>query len=128
MRDRDAECLRQLARARAQRSLAMQAAAAVHRGNAVGWLKRTDQHGTGRAFLLADEIQAPMDAVGAIDISEARGAEHHPVARRRAAERVRRRIGVMIGLDLDDEAADAVDQQRRADQVRRHLMHAAVKK
>ena len=31
----------------------------------------------------------------------------------------------MIGLDLDDDAADAVDQQRRADQVGRDLMHAA---
>ena len=38
---------------------------------------------------------------------------------------MRRRIGVMIGLDLDDDAADAVDQQRRADQVGRHLVHAA---
>ena len=38
---------------------------------------------------------------------------------------MRGRIGVMIGLDLDDDAADAVHQQRRADQVGRDLMHAA---
>ena len=31
----------------------------------------------------------------------------------------------MIGLDLDDEAADAVDQQRRPDQVGRDLMSFA---
>ena len=42
-----------------------------------------------------------------------------------AAEAVRRRIGVVIGLDLDDPAADAVDQQRRPDQVGRHLVDAA---
>ena len=34
----------------------------------------------------------------------------------------------MIGLDLDDDAADAVDQERRADQIGRDLMHAAGKK
>ena len=35
---------------------------------------------------------------------------------------------MVIGLDLDDDAADAIDQQRGPDQVGRHLMHAAVKK
>ena len=34
----------------------------------------------------------------------------------------------MIGLDLDDDAADAIDQQCGADQVGRHLMDATVKK
>jgi hypothetical protein len=38
------------------------------------------------------------------------------------------RIGVVIGLKLDDNAADAVHQQRRADQVGRDLMHAAGEK
>ena len=41
---------------------------------------------------------------------------------------MRGRIGVVIGLDLDNDAADAIDQQRRPDQVGRDLMHAAVKK
>jgi hypothetical protein len=31
----------------------------------------------------------------------------------------------MIGLDLDDDAADAVDQQRRTDQVGCDVVHAA---
>jgi hypothetical protein len=34
----------------------------------------------------------------------------------------------MIRLDLGDDPADAVDQQRHPDQVGRDLMHAAVKK
>ena len=38
---------------------------------------------------------------------------------------MRGRLGVVIGLDLDDDAADAVDQQRRADQVGSDLVHAA---
>ncbi len=38
---------------------------------------------------------------------------------------MRRRIGVVIGLDLDDDAADALEQQRRADQIGRDLVDAA---
>jgi len=34
----------------------------------------------------------------------------------------------MIGLDFDDDTADTVDQQRRADQVACHFMHAAGEK
>ena len=128
VRDGDAERFGQLARARAQRALIVQTAAPAHRRQAVGRLQRADQHGAGRAFLLADEIHAPVDAVGAIDIGKAGRAEHHLVPRRRAAEGVRRRVGVMIGLDLDNDAADAVDQQRRADQVGRDLVHAAGEK
>src|SRR6266852_2957023 len=41
---------------------------------------------------------------------------------------MRRRIGVMVGLDLDDEAADPVHQERDANQVGRDLMHAAREK
>ena len=39
---------------------------------------------------------------------------------------MRRRVGVVISLDLDDDAADAVHQQRGANQVRRDLVDAAV--
>jgi hypothetical protein len=40
---------------------------------------------------------------------------------------MRRRIGVVIGLDLDNPAADPVNHNNRADQVGRDLMHAAGK-
>src|SRR5262249_49275983 len=53
--------------------------------------------------------------------------EHDRVARGLPVERVRRGIGVVIGLDLDDDAADALEQQRRADEIGRHLVHAAGK-
>ena len=105
----------------------MQSAPAPHRRNAVGRLQRPDQHRARGAFLLADEIDAPVDAVGAIDVAKAGRAEHHFVARRRPTERMRGRIGVMIGLDLDDDAADTVYQQRRADQIGGDLVHAAGK-
>src|ERR1700732_3914840 len=100
---------------------------AAHRGHAVGRLQGADQHRARRTLLFADEIDAPMDAVGAIDVSEAGWAKHHSVARCGTPNRVRRRLGVMIGLDLDDDAADAVHQQGGADQVGRDLMHAASK-
>ncbi len=91
----------------------------------MGRLEGADQHGACRTRFLADEIDAPVDAVGAIDIGKAGRAEHHLVARRRPAVRMRGRFGVMIGLDLDNDAADAVHQQRRADQIGSDLVHAA---
>ena len=39
---------------------------------------------------------------------------------------MRGRIGVMVRLDLDNDAADAVDQEGRADQIGGDLMDAAV--
>jgi hypothetical protein len=77
------------------------------------------------ALRFADKVQAPVDAVGSIDISIAGRPEHDGVPRGRTAKTVRGRIGVVVGLDLDDPAADAVAVQRGADQVGRHLMHAA---
>jgi hypothetical protein len=41
---------------------------------------------------------------------------------------VRRRVGVVIGLELDDDAADATDEQCRTDEVGRDLVNRAVKK
>jgi hypothetical protein len=41
---------------------------------------------------------------------------------------VGRRIGLIIGLDLDDASADARNEQRRPNQVRRNLMDAAAEK
>jgi hypothetical protein len=35
---------------------------------------------------------------------------------------VRRGIGLVIGLDLDDRPADAADEELRADQLRRDLV------
>jgi hypothetical protein len=128
MFDGDAKRLTELAGSRTQRALLLQAAAAAHGGYAVRRLQRADQHGAGRACRLADEIDAPVDAVGAVDISKSGWAEHHEVARCGAAKRVRSRVQMVIGLDLDDDTADAVDQERCSDQVGGNLMHAAIKK
>ena len=90
----------------------------------VRWLKRADQNRARRTRLLANEIDAPMNAIGAIDIGIAGRPEHHLVAQRRASKRMRGRIGVMIRLDLDDDAADTVHQQGRADKIGGDLVHA----
>src|SRR5262245_59526007 len=38
---------------------------------------------------------------------------------------MRGRIGVVIGLDLDDDAADAFEQERRTDEIGGDRVHAA---
>ncbi len=67
-----------------------------------------------------------MNAVGPVHVSEAGRTEHHRVARGLASVGMRRRVGVVIGLDLDDHSAGAIEQKHRADQVGRDLMHRAV--
>ena len=66
-----------------------------------------------------------MNAVGAVDIGIAGRAEHHRIALGAAAIGVRGRIGVVIGLHLDDGTSDAIDQQGRANELGRDDMHAA---
>ena len=106
----------------------MQAAPPPHRRQSVYGLKRADQHRAGAAFFLAHEIEAPVDTVGSVDVGVAGRAEHHGVALGSAVIGVRRRVGVVIGLELDDDAADATDEQRRTDELGRDLVHGAVEK
>ena len=94
----------------------------------MGRLQRADQYSAGGAFLFADKVHAPVDAVGTVDVKNTRWAEHHPVARRRPIEGVRRRLGVVIGFDFGDDSANTVHQQRRADQLGRHMVDAAGEK
>ena len=65
-------------------------------------LEGADQHPGAVAGRRADEVEAPVDAVRAIDVGAAGRPEHHGVARRVAAEAVRRRIVLVVGLGLDD--------------------------
>ena len=87
-------------------------------------LERAHEDGLRAALGAADEVQAPVDPVRAIDVRVARRAEHGPVARGLAAVAVPGRVVGVVGLDLDDATADAVDEQRAADQLRRDLVHA----
>ena len=78
-----------------------------------------------RALVAADEVQAPVDAVRAIDVRAAGRPEHRSFLRRcRSAEAMARRVAYGVGLDLDDPPADAVDEQLRAHELGRDLVHA----
>ena len=125
---RDGERLAQFARTRTQGTFLAQATPALHRRHAVGRFERADQDSTGAAFLFAYEIQTPVDAIGAVDIDIARGTEHHRVALGASVEGMRGGIGVMIGLEFDDHAADTVDEQRRADQIGRDFEYGTIEK
>src|SRR5690606_16999278 len=57
----------------------------------------------------ADDIETPVDAVGAVDIGMSRGPEHRTVPLRRPSETVRGRIVRLIGLSLHDDATDTAE-------------------
>src|SRR5947209_2104285 len=77
------------------------------------------------ARLAANEIQTPMDAVGAIDIGMSGRPEHRRIALRAAAETVRGGLGVIIGFGLDDTPADAIGEHADADEIARHIERAS---
>ena len=68
------------------------AARASRRDRAVGSSART-QDGGGHALLLADEVQAPVDAVRAVDVRVAARQEHRAVPRACGGSRTRARPG-----------------------------------
>src|SRR5262249_2297422 len=88
-------------------------------------LERADQYRARDALALADEIDAPVHPVGAIDVSVAGRAEHRGVAGRAPAETMCGRVLVVIGLDLDDQAAHAVDEKLGSDQIGSDVMYVA---
>ena len=123
---RDAHCLAQLARSRAQVVDVREPPAAAHGGKALRRFDGADQDRAGRAGRLADEVQAPVDAIGPVDVDKPGRAEHDAVTLGLAAIAVGGRVGVVIGLELDDHAAHAADHQGRADQLPRHVMDRPV--
>src|SRR5580693_6134841 len=96
----DPQRLAHPARAGAKQPLVGDAAPSAHDRQPHGWLDGPDQYGAGRALWLADEVHAPMDAVGAVDIGVAGRPEHHRIAGCRAAKTVRCGIGLVIGLEF----------------------------
>ena len=122
---RDAECLAEPARPAAEEPWVVEPAPLAHRVETVRRLERAHEHRVRDALVLADEVQAPVDPVRAVDVRVAGRAEHRGVPLGTAAEAVARRVLVVVGLDLDDPPADPVDEQRHADQRGRDLVDAA---
>src|SRR5258708_1148942 len=58
-----------------------------------GRLDRANKHRAGGALRFANKVHAPVNAVGAMDVSVAGWAKHDRITRRLAAKTVRRRLG-----------------------------------
>ena len=121
MVEADPERLAETAGPGAQEPLSLEAAAGPHGVDAVGRLERADEHGLRHALAAADEVEAPVDPVRPVDVGVAGRAEHRPVARRLTAKAVARRVLGVVGLDLHDASADAVDEERATDELGRDV-------
>ena len=116
----DAKRLAKPPRARAEQPDVIDAAAGAHRVTAMRRLERT-QENRGCAPTLADEVHAPVDSVGSVDVGVSRWAEHRRVSLGPAPVGVACRLSLVVGFHLDDAAADAGDEERAADQLWRKL-------
>src|SRR5688500_11681527 len=94
----DRQRLAELARSGTKLTLGHAPAPLLHPDQAMHGLKCADQYGTAG---LADEVEAPVNAVDLVDIGVPRRTEHGGVARCRPLEAVRSRIGLVIGFHLD---------------------------
>ena len=121
-----AERLPEPARAAAQQEIAHAASPLAHQLEADRRLERAHEHGGGRPGPgAAYQVQHPVDPVAAVDVDAAGRSEHRGVAPRRTREAVRRGVVLLVGLDLDDQAADPVDRQQRTDDLARDDVHVA---
>jgi hypothetical protein len=73
---RDAERLAETARAGAEEARVIEPAPLTHRVDAVGRLERAQQDCGRHTLVAADEVQAPVDAVGAVDVGVPGRTEH----------------------------------------------------
>ena len=126
MRAGDPECLAQPPWPGAEQALVLEAAPTLHLRKPVCRLERADQDCVRDTLRPADKVDAPVNAVGAVDVRMARRAEHGRVAAGAAAVAVGGRVLVVVGLDLDDLAADSVDQECGTDQLGRDLVDVPV--
>ncbi|TMK35126.1 MAG: hypothetical protein E6G64_00410, partial [Actinobacteria bacterium] len=123
---RDPQRLAELAGAGTERVDVLHPAPPPLHGQSLHRFECTDQRCLGNAFRSADEVQAPVDPVRAVDVRVSRRSEHRRIAGRSPSpETVARGILVVVCLDLDDAAADATEEQGHADQVGRDLVDAA---
>lgn len=90
-------------------------------------LKRANENPGAMPVRSANEIEAPVDSIGAVDISVARRPEHDQVSPGRATKAVGGWIFMIIRLDLDDSPADPVDQESCPYQGLRHFERRSIK-
>jgi hypothetical protein len=106
--ERDAQRLRQVARAAAEIALDIgtsAASSACHQSDAVDRLQRANQHRRRRAFTLCDRVDQIVDPVVQIHVGEPRPPIKRLVAHRRAGRCVTGGIVFAdVGLGLDDHS------------------------
>jgi hypothetical protein len=94
----------------------------------VGRLQRPDQDRSGVALGLGDRVEQAVDSVGEVDVGVAGRAEEDPGALGEADVGVAGGVVCLVALGLDDDAADAFEEQRAADQVPGDLVNRALVK
>ncbi len=107
----DPERLRQPSRPSCEQVLVVHAAPCPHTVEASTRLQRAQEHRRAHSVARADDIRAPVDAVGAVHVEAPRRPEHARIPRSATSERVARRIVGRVGLGLHDDAADAVQEE-----------------
>ncbi len=111
---RDPKRLRQFSRPRAKIGNVIGVAPQFHQVDTVGGFDGADQN---RRTRCANDIGAPVQSVGSVDIEVSVEPEHRPVASGRSIETVRCRIVGTIGLGFDDDPARIVHAKCAANQV-----------
>src|SRR5205085_12359708 len=111
-RSGDSERLCQSPGAAAKQLNRADASAGTHQVDAGCRLECADEHSGATAFRGTDEIEAPMHTVAAIDIRDARRAEHGPIARGLPPlKAVRSRVLFAVRFRLDNRAAGLLDEK-----------------
>jgi hypothetical protein len=116
------ESLAEPAGARAEQVELVEAAPSPHLGDAVTRLEGADQNRFGKALGTAHEVETPVDPVRPVDVGAPGRAEHRCVPLGAPAKAMRRRVLVVVRLDLDDGTANVVYEELHADELGRDLV------
>lgn len=88
-----------------------------HDGDALRGFDSANEYGSAVSGFAAGEVDAPVYAVGAIDIKAGRFAKHGAVSWGGAGIAVRGRFCLVVGFGFDNDAANAVCQKSSAYQL-----------
>lgn len=94
----------------------------------MGRLQRPDQDRGGIALRFGDRVEQAVDAVGEVDVGVAGRTEQDPGALGEADVGVAGGVVRLVALGLDDDAADALEEERAANQVAGDLVNRAIEK